>query len=205
MKVTFLILWTLALLISCKKGKENEINNKHIMSDIPHFKYNPNAERLGIIKKEMTHCPVCGQNRAYVYRGPFYTVDEVEGICPWCIKDGSAAKKFKGEFQDAASCDSVINPESIVELTTRTPGYSGWQQERWLSHCGDFCALKDYVGWEEIKDLQDELSNDLTYIKTENNITQEELENYLVNNGSMQGYLFQCLHCEKHRLTIDTD
>jgi uncharacterized protein CbrC (UPF0167 family) len=36
-------------------------------------------------------------------------------------------------------------------------------------------------------------------------LNQEELEKYLINNGNMQGYLFQCLHCGKHRLTIDTD
>lgn len=175
------------------------------MTDLPTFKYNPNAVKLGIINKERTTCPVCGQHRDYVYQGPFYCIEDVEGICPWCIKDGSAAKKYNGEFQDAASCDTVDNHEYLIELTTRTPGYSGWQQERWLSHCGDFCALKDYVGWKEIKDLKEELTDDLNQIKADYSLTQEELEKYLVNNGGMQGYLFQCLHCKQHRLAIDTD
>lgn len=175
------------------------------MADVPEFKYNPNAVVLGIIKKEKTTCPVCRQDRDYVYQGPFYSVEDVKGICPWCIKDGSAANKFDGEFQDAASCDSVDKQEYVIELTKRTPGYSGWQQERWLSHCGDFCALENYVGWKEIKDFQEELEDDLTEIKTDYGLTQEQLEEYLVTHGSMQGYLFKCIHCGKHRLTIDTD
>ncbi|WP_308423119.1 CbrC family protein [Marinithermofilum abyssi] len=26
-------------------------------------------------------------------------------------------------------------------MTLRTPGYRGWQQEVWLSHCGEFCSF----------------------------------------------------------------
>ncbi len=175
------------------------------MTDLPKFKYNPNAEKLGIIKKEKIFCPVCQKDRDYVYDGPFYSIDEVKNICPWCIKDGSAAKRYDGEFHDSASCEDVDNKEYLEELTKNTPGYSGWQQERWLSHCGDFCALKDYVGWTEINDLKEELMEDLIEIKAEYGLSQEELEINLVNSGSMQGYLFQCLHCGKHRLAIDTD
>ena len=173
--------------------------------DLPEFKYNPNALKLGIIKREHTTCPVCEQEREFVYEGPFYSQDDAEGICPWCIKDGSAAEKYDGEFHDSASCDTVDKEESLIELTTKTPGYSGWQQERWLSHCGDFCALKDYVGWKEIKDLKDELEDDLEEIKSDYGLSQTELESSLVKHGSMQGYLFQCLRCGKHRLAVDTD
>jgi uncharacterized protein len=175
--------------------------------ELPEFKYNPDALSLGIIKEQKTICPVCKLERDYVYEGPFYCIDEVEGICPWCIKDGSAAKKYDGAFQDDASCDSVSQPEYLKELTTRTPGYPGFQQEKWLSHCGDFCAFKGYAGWDEIeiKHLEEELADDLNQVKSEYLLSQEELEEHLVNNGSMQGYLFQCLHCNKHRLAVDTD
>lgn len=203
MKIIILSICIAVVLTSCLSGQSSRAIENIEMNEIPTFKYNPNAEILGIIKNEKTTCPVCEQGKAYVYDGPFYCIDEVEGICPWCIEDGSAAQKYDGEFQDAASCESVGNEEYLVELTTRTPGYSGWQQERWLSHCGDFCAFKDYVGWAEIKDLKQELAYDLKEIKTDYNLTQVELEKHLVKNGSMQGYLFQCLHCGKHRLTID--
>lgn len=173
------------------------------MPELPEFKYNPNAEKLEIIKKEKSTCPVCEQLRDYVYKGPFFSRHNVEGICPWCIKDGSAAKKYAGEFQDSASCDTVEQSEYLIELTTKTPGYSGWQQERWLSHCGDFCALIDYVGWTDIKNYKEELTEDLNQIKLDHNITQDEIETRLANGSSMQGYLFQCLHCKKRRLAID--
>tara|TARA_R110000765_G_scaffold405543_1_gene502094 strand:- start:1000 stop:1608 length:609 start_codon:yes stop_codon:yes gene_type:complete len=184
---------------------ENHKKQSLGMEELPKFKYNPNTLKLGIIKKVKTNCPVCEKERDYVYEGPFYSVDDIDGICPWCIKDGSASKKYDGEFQDTESCEPVDKDEYLEELTTRTPGYSGWQQEQWLSHCGDFCALEAYVGWQEITHLKNELESDLNQIKSDYGLSQEELESYLVNNGGMQGYLFKCIHCGQHRLTIDTD
>ncbi|MGY3838657.1 CbrC family protein [Bacillus atrophaeus] len=35
------------------------------------FKYNPNPVALNVISKEKTTCPVCKQEREYVYEGPF--------------------------------------------------------------------------------------------------------------------------------------
>jgi uncharacterized protein len=203
MKLSTLKTLVATLIFACTNAQD--VNDKNEMNSLPEFKYNPHAEKLGIIKKESTVCPVCEREREYVYAGPFYSEDEVEGICPWCIKDGSAANKYVGEFQDAAACETVDRQEYIIELTTRTPGFIGWQQERWLSHCGDFCALKDYVGWQEIKHLKDELTVDIEEIKSDYNLTQEQLQKHLVKNGSMQGYLFQCLHCGAHRLTADTN
>ncbi len=204
MKLTTLILMISIVIVACINQNGDDTNSEKSTTELPHFKYNPNAERLSIIKREKSTCPVCNRSRDYVYQGPFYCIDEVEGICPWCIKDGSAAKKYDGNFQDSASCEPVSKPEYLNELITQTPGYSGWQQEKWLSHCGDFCALENYVGWAEISSLKDELTDDLNQIKTKYQLSQEDLEKHLVNNGSMQGYLFKCLHCNKHRLTIDT-
>ncbi|EEM02735.1 hypothetical protein CN568_02045 [Bacillus pseudomycoides] len=120
---------------------------------LPTFKYNPNALELGIIKKEFTTCSVCKNEREYVYSGPFYSIERVESICPWCIANGNASKKFDGEFQDPHSCEEVSDEEKVKELIHRTPGYGGWQQEYWLSHCNDFCAFIGYVEWEEIAHL----------------------------------------------------
>ncbi|MBC7875112.1 MAG: CbrC family protein [Ferruginibacter sp.] len=175
------------------------------MKGLPFFRYNPNAYKLGIIKKEETDCPSCGQRKEYVYDGPFFSTAEIEGICPWCISDGSASKKFDGEFQDIASCEPVDQQEYIDELVHRTPGYHGIQQEAWLSHCGDFCAFKGPAGWKEISTLKEELAGDLKQITEDYNISREDFENNLVKTGSFQGYLFQCLHCKKHRLAVDAD
>ncbi len=83
----------------------------------------------------------------------------------------------------------------------------GWQQEEWLSHCGDFCAFAGYVGWKEIVDLglEDELKEDLENIKEQHGLTQKELEKRLVKHGHFQGYLFRCVVCSQHRLTADCD
>jgi len=110
---------------------------------LPFFLYNPNPLSLGVIKKETTLCPVCNRNREYVYHGPFYSIEEVEGVCPWCIADGSAANMFDGEFQDPASCESVEKEVYLNELIYKTPGYNGWQQEYWLSHCVPLYSMLD--------------------------------------------------------------
>jgi len=173
---------------------------------LPNFKYNPDALKLGIIRKEKTDCPVCKQQRDYVYVGPFHCEEEVEEeLCPWCIADGSAARMFKGEFAYLEFCEKVDMEEYRKELLYRTPSYTAWQQEYWPSHCGDFCAFKNYVGWKEIAAFKTELDKDLKQIGSDNGMTRAELKESLVNGGTMQGYLFQCLHCKKHRLTVDFD
>ena len=179
------------------------------MSQLPFFRYNPDALSLGIIKKENTHCPVCDQQKEYVYDGPVYSSTdedvELEGICPWCIHDGSAEEKYECEFQDFDSCEPVDKKEYIIELISRTPGYSGWQQERWLSHCGDFCAYKGPVGWKDIQHLGQQLEDDIETILSDYDLSKKELTQSLKKDGSMQGYLFQCLHCGQHRLCADSD
>lgn len=175
------------------------------MSDLPIFKYNPDAVMHGIIKKESVTCPICNEQRAYVYDGPFFAEEEVDGICPWCIHDGSAAVKYNGEFVDAGSIDDVGDDDKLEELTLRTPSYTGWQQEQWASHCDDYCAFKGYVGWKEIKPFKDELEDDLELIMDDFGYDEDELKENLVNTSGMQGYLFQCLHCAKHRLLVDVN
>ncbi|MUT64783.1 hypothetical protein GOM71_02390 [Paenibacillus sp. NEAU-GSW1] len=172
---------------------------------LPAFKYNPNALLLGVIKNEKTNCPVCKQERDYVYYGPFFSTEDVEGLCPWCISDGAASRMFDGEFQDPASCDEVENEQSLDELIHRTPGYVGWQQEYWLSHCGDFCAVIQYVGWDEIKHLEDELADDIASICSGYDLTVNEFKKILRNEGGLQGYLFKCIHCGQHRLCADSN
>ncbi|CAG7634447.1 CbrC family protein [Paenibacillus allorhizosphaerae] len=171
--------------------------------ELPIFKYNPNPVSIGVIKEEKTMCPICNEERNYVYEGPFYSIDEVEGICPWCIKDGSAAGKYDGEFQDVSNLEKVSSKEYIEELIYRTPGYFGWQQERWLSHCDDFCAIVGYVGWKELEHLEEELTDDIEEIRKRKKLTKEEFKRSLINKGHHQGYLFRYIHCGKHRLYTD--
>lgn len=168
--------------------------------ELPVFRYHPDPLATGAIVNETTTCPVCGRDRDYAYRGPFFSVHEVEDICPWCIKSGAAARKYDGEFQDGASVEDGASKESIDEVIHRTPGYSGWQQEQWLSHCGECCAFLGQVGWDEIKGLAEELQEDF-----ENGGCSAEMQKSLQKGGSPQGYLFRCVRCGKHRFTWDCD
>lgn len=172
---------------------------------LPQFKYHPDPVSTGAIKAEATTCPVCGQQRSHVYEGPFYSKAAVEGLCPWCISDGSAAKKYGGEFQDSASCEPVDKPEYRDELLHRTPGYNGWQQEVWLSHCGDFCAYLGYADWNRLAPLADELVDDIDQAKEDMSLEDDEEFRQALSDGSLYAYLFKCLHCGAHRVAFDLD
>ena len=183
-------------------GCNNQTNN---MTELPYFKYNPNVLELGIVEKIDFTCPVCEQKRDYAYNGGIYAIEEVEFICPWCVANGKAAEKYNGMYIDDASCEEVSDPSKLNELVTTTPNYSSWQQEEWLAHHDDYCAFQQYVGWKEIEHLKENLSDDIVRIRYEYGLTQAEFEEYLVNDGGMQGYLFKCRHCDQYRLHVDTD
>ncbi len=172
---------------------------------LPYFKYHPEPLRTGMLEEKKGRCPICQQQTEIIYVGPFYSEKEVKNICPWCIKDGSAAKKYNGTFHDSQSVENdVLRDNDLDELIHRTPGYNGWQQEYWLSHCGDFCSFLGYVGWEEISELKNELKDDIKQLRTKLGLTPDEFQKFLYQAGNSQGYLFQCLSCGKYRLTCDS-
>lgn len=186
---------------------------------LPVFKYHPQPLETGAFSRDKTVvCDCCSEPTDVYYSGPFYTASEVEAVCPWCIADGTAAQQFEGCFQDDASLDGVEAvfdedgefegtkcdwpEEQVQELTERTPGYRGWQQEYWLAHCDDFCAFVGYVGWKEIAGKL-ELFADLRGDCEAFGMDYDKLPEYLLNGGDCQGYLFRCLGCGKLRLWVD--
>jgi uncharacterized protein CbrC (UPF0167 family) len=190
------------------------IREEKQMTDLPKFKYHPDPIKTGAFKTDKTVvCECCAKETNIYYSRPFYSIEEIEFLCPECISNGKASLKFKGEFQDYASIEGIspnpsepptfTNEEAIEEVTTRTPGYRGWQQEVWLTHCNDCCAFIDYVGWDELQqmNLVAEIEEDLSANSDYDTI--ENVEKYCRNNGDLQGYLFRCLVCGKHRLHMD--
>ena len=181
------------------------------MCKLPEFKYHPKPLETGVFKQdEAVVCDCCEKEAEVYYDGIFYSVEEIEYLCPTCIHSGRASEEFDGQFSDWIEGFSpnpnephtFSNHEAMTEVLKRTPGYAGWQSERWLTHCHDCCAFVGYVGWDEIKDKLDEfvdLESDLSDFAP--NI--EFLEKNLRNCGDFQGYLFQCLHCKKYRLYAD--
>jgi uncharacterized protein CbrC (UPF0167 family) len=123
----------------------------------PTFKYHPDPVATGSVVESDAECVCCGQARGLIYDGPTYAVEEYEScICPWCIADGSAHEQLDASFTDEAGVggcgqwDAV--PEAVVsEVAHRTPGFSGWQQEQWWTHCGDAARFLGRAGRTELE------------------------------------------------------
>lgn len=115
---------------------------------LPEFNYFTPSALQGVVKASDEVCDCCGRRRGFVYTGPFYHPSQRPGpgICPHCIKDGSAASKYEGSYNDirvafdgqVIDAEAAKAPESVIdELLHRTPGYESWQGNRWAFHCGD--------------------------------------------------------------------
>ena len=172
-------------------------------AEIPYFRFHPDPLSTGVIEERSTRCPVCDLERPLVYVGPFYSVEELEGICPWCIADGTAAARHDGTFQDDFGL-SDIDAASLDELIHRTPGYSSWQQEVWRTHCGQPCAYLGRTGTRRIRELGVELEADLIEegIADELDSLYEEAPTG-PNLMDVELHLFRCLHCGRHRLAVN--
>jgi uncharacterized protein CbrC (UPF0167 family) len=119
---------------------------------LPSFRYHPSPLSTGSIIRQEVTCRCCGESKPYVYVGPVYGPEELDScLCPWCIADGSAHEKLDCEFVDSAGIGGhgtwdKVPIEVVKEVAFRTPGFSGYQQERWWTHCGDAAA---FIGTSE--------------------------------------------------------
>lgn len=173
---------------------------------IPSFKYHPNPLSTGaFIKGNPCLCSCCKEITEVWYESPFYSSSYVDCLCPECIANGQAAQKFDGEFLDAENTDEISDPSKLDELIHRTPGYQSWQDTYWPAHCDDYCAFIAYVGWDELVELNIDQEIENNYASGIDGFTLTELKQYMKNNGSVQGYLFKCLHCGQYVLHIDYD
>jgi uncharacterized protein CbrC (UPF0167 family) len=173
---------------------------------LPLFKYHPKCAELGIFTKaepgQPAVCQCCGKETDWYY-DTMYSVEKVDCLCPDCIASGAAAKKFDGDFiQDVEG--GVEDQAKTDELSRRTPGYSSWQGEYWLTHCGDYCAFIGDVGTTELTErgIAEEVFADYAEM---DEFDIDDVRPYLEKEGSMAGYLFQCLHCGKYRIWVDAD
>ena len=179
--------------------------------DLPRFKYHPDPLATGSIKPSSGTCVCCGQARGYEYDGPSFGEDELDGpLCPWCIADGSAHAKLGLDFTDA---DGIGNygdwdevPEEVIEeITYRTPGFAGWQQERWWTCCGDGAAFLGRAGADE---LSGKWKSAVPSILEDAQMDPDDGEEYLESlskEGSPTAYVFKCLHCGKLGGYSDSD
>ena len=173
------------------------------LKDLPFFKYHPDPLETGAFEEgEEKTCPCCGNKSKVYYTSMPYCIDNVDYICPTCISNGEAARKFDAIFVSDAEWHGDNDKEKDDELFRRTPGYLSWQGEHWLSCCDDYCAYMGTVGTRELKamDIAEEVISEY-----EERNEFADVEEYLVKDGSMCGYLFKCLHCGKYHLYVDAD
>lgn len=166
---------------------------------LPFFKYNPNIYENDYLVFKENICQCC-RKKVSTYIQNMYTSASVDCICLDCVADGTAAKKFDGLFvQDA---DKLDNDEAKQELFYRTPGYWSWQGEQWVGCCNDYCAYIGPVGTKELEELKiaDEFFEEDGSFNDIKNARE-----YMTKEGSLCGYLFQCIHCGKYHLRMDFD
>jgi uncharacterized protein CbrC (UPF0167 family) len=169
------------------------------VTELPDFPYHPDPIATGSVARSPTECLVCGKARGFIYTGPVYAVDEfVEEICPWCIADGTAATKLDAKFTDAGWGVPDAVPAEVTEtIATRTPGFAGWQQERWLYHCNDGAAFLGSAGSEELEPHPDAVEM-LRREAEESGWDDDQIAGYigaLDKHGDRTAYLFRCRHC----------
>ncbi len=177
---------------------------------LPTFRYHPDPVATGAFEQQGGTCRRCGMARGWVYVVPPYAIENLrDALCPWCVADGSAAATFAATFTDLSEATDLAGiPETVLdEITHRTPGFSAWQQERWLFHCGDGAAFLGAAGWPQLADLPDAL-NSLRTQATMWGFTGEDTDAFLGSldvDGASTAYLFRCLHCSTHLAYADLD
>lgn len=175
-----------------------------VESSLPSFQYHPDPLATGSIGLSDQVCECCGKNRGYIYTGPYYSIGSESMFCPWCIHSGDAAKKFDGIFSDDLTLIECSLPDHIVdEVTRRTPGFNGWQQEMWMVCCNDACAFMGDASMDEVKKMSVDEFNDLLYTcQLRKDILQNMIDRYTFK-GNPSIYKWQCLHCNKNRFQVD--
>jgi uncharacterized protein CbrC (UPF0167 family) len=166
---------------------------------LPTFKYHPDPVATGAIKEDPdAPCLSCNRIRGYIYEGPAYSEKFhhlSHSLCPWCIADGSAAKKFGAEFGYGGTMEDV--EEAVMqEIACRTPGFEAWQQEVWLSCCGDGAAFLGAAGAAELKG---KFADAIPAVELDWDGDWHDLD----KEGQPTAYIFRCLHCQNYLAYVD--
>lgn len=176
------------------------------LTALPSFKYHPDPVATGSFEAQEITCIACGQGRHYVYVGPVYSESDLERkICPWCISSGLAHDEFAVEFVDIDAIGDYDPTVSVPidvkeEIAYRTPGFNGWQQERWLVHCGDVCAFLGTAGKEELTSYESQEL--IESLRADLKMGDAEFRDYVEKMNKQSGptaYVFRCLHCGQYQ------
>ena len=168
--------------------------------ELPVTKYHPDPVATGSVEANPDQpCLCCNRIRGYIYTGPAYSeiFHYLSGsICPWCVADGSAARQFRCEFTDTGTIEDIADAKVLEELAKRTPGFDAWQQEQWLTCCGDAAAFLGRAGAAE-------LDGEFAAAKSALAGLGKKYIAALKKDEEPTAYIFRCLHCEKYLAYAD--
>jgi uncharacterized protein CbrC (UPF0167 family) len=169
---------------------------------LPTFRYHPDPVATGHIANSDSVCACCGKARDFIYTGPVYALDEYdECICPWCIADGSAHEKLGASFTDEVGVGGYgrwdqVPQDVIQEVAYRTPGFQGWQQERWWTHCGDAAQFIGRAGCRELISLGPQaIAAIQRSVGLGDGPQWDQFLHALDKDGSPTAYVFRCSKC----------
>jgi hypothetical protein len=175
---------------------------------LPTFRYHPDPIASASIIESSETCRCCGQSRGYIYTGPVYSEEDLnDAICPWCIAEGRAHKKFDATFVDDEAFSDGTPEAAIQEICERTPGYSAWQSEQWPSCCDDAAAFLTPAGIAEIRasyrEFEFSVLNHIIHNMQISGRAATNLLDSLDKDAGPTAYVFRCLTCGKHHFHID--
>ena len=169
------------------------------------FRYHPDPVATGSAVSTDAACSLCGTPRGIRYKGPVYG-SQTGSLCLHCIASGEAAERLgtagvgPAMFSDAMGVPDDVPASVVDEVTMRTPGFSGWQQDRWLYHCADAAAFLGGAGYAELAPHPDALAS-LREDCERLGWPARQVEKFLPSlskHGQPSAYLFRCLHCGTH-------
>lgn len=173
------------------------------------FTYHPDPVATGsLVAGDGAACDVCRGVRDLVYRGPVYSpIADEPTICAECIANGRAATELDAMFTDLGGDGWEDVPQPIqTEVLTRTPGFSGWQQEQWQAHCSDAMEFLGPVGHAELEGLGKEAVAALRGELSTWGWDDQQIDEFMValdRDGMPTGYAFRCRHCGAFNVYAD--
>ncbi|MEM8922390.1 MAG: CbrC family protein [Actinomycetota bacterium] len=176
-------------------------------NELPAFRYHSDPVATGSVSETSSPCPVCGRRRRWEYLGPVSTREEISGVCPWCVHSGLLAERFDATLVDVHGAPRSMPQALIEELKVRTPGFAGWQQERWLFHCDDACDFLGPIGAEELARLDPPARQAVDAAVAEwlgSTDGVASVAGALSKETGPTAYLFACLGCGAHQAYIDS-
>jgi len=179
------------------------------VSDLPVFRYHPDPIRSGSVAVSDELCRCCKKSRGYVYAGPVYSEEEDldDKLCPWCIADGKAHRKFDATFIDSEAFADGIPQEAMDEIEQRTPGYNAFQSEVWPACCGDATEFLMPAGIAEVRKydytLEGLIMGHIVHKMGISGGAATRLLDGLRKDSGPTVYLFRCPRCLTHHFHID--